>query len=86
MIVKKHKHYLIKSHDSHKGLIALIITVLIVAVLALFYRMLDLRYISDSDFRIIVVVLLLTLNIVLIIFAILVLHFVIEVKDKYLED
>ena len=85
-MIKKSKHILIKNHDSHKGLIGLTTIILVIVVVSLFYGMLDIRSITDSEFRIIVVVLLITLNIIALVFATSIIHFLIEVKDKYFED
>ena len=85
-MIKKAKHLLIKNHDSHKGLIGLTTVVLAIVVVSLFYAMLDVKSITESEFRIIVVVLLITLNIIALVFSTSVIHFLIEVKDKYFDD
>ena len=82
----ENKHYLLKTHKSHKWIIGIIILVMFVMGYGLYTKVMEIDKLSEDNFRILSIGLLFSLNIVVMILIVLLATFYIEIKDKYLQE
>ncbi len=83
---RKSKHLFIKTHRSHKWIIAIIFIVMFIMGYGLYSKVITLDSLSENNFRILTVGLLFSLNIVVMLMIILMSVLYIELKDKYFQE
>ncbi|MBN1503321.1 hypothetical protein JW930_07315 [Candidatus Woesearchaeota archaeon] len=80
------KHYIIKTHTSHKWLIGAIMVMLVVFGYFLSTKITSVVALDDNSYKVITTGLLFSITLILMVLVVLLATFYIEVKDKYLED
>ncbi|MBN2421776.1 hypothetical protein JXB41_01000 [Candidatus Woesearchaeota archaeon] len=79
------KHKIIKTHNTHKGLVSIIFLFLFLIGFGLYAKILTVDEIPDANYKVLSLGLLFSMNLILIILTIVFIVFYIEVKDEYLE-
>ena len=85
MVVHGQKHFVFKSHRSHKFMLGLI-SFIVLLIGILLGKNISILRVSDPDFRTFTVVLLFVLNLIIIILILILAEFLIDLKDAMSES
>lgn len=84
--MKEKKHYIIKTHTSHKWLIALLILLLLFLGYQMYTKISGIDYVDENTFRVTIIGLLFSITLILMVLVVIAATFYIEVKEKYFDD